>query len=87
MKSLARDLVFVRKGNTIYGISGDDDEIAETKFKNIVMPNFLAKSKSLIKPRPKVGFLTLIARLAFIILRQAFIKTLILHHYDSECHI
>lgn len=69
MKSLARDLVFVRKGNTIYGISGNDDKIAEGKFKNIVIPDFLAKFKSLIKPRPKVGFLTLIARLAFTILR------------------
>lgn len=50
MKSLARDLIFIKEDNTIYGITGDDDEITKAKFKNIVMPDFW----------PKVGFLTLI---------------------------
>ena len=32
-------------------------------------------------------FLTSEARLAFTKLRQAFIKAMILYHFDSECHI
>ena len=33
------------------------------------------------------GFLTPKAKLAFIKLRQMFVKTLIFHYFNSECHI
>lgn len=45
-------------------------------FKNII---WLKESKT--------RFFTLGARLAFIKLRQAIIKTLILHYFDLKCHI
>ena len=34
-----------------------------------------------------IGYLTPKARLAFIQLKKAFTKALILRHFDSECHV
>lgn len=81
---LTKDLVFVREDNIVHMVDGDDSEIVGVKSKNIVINNFLAKSKFLIKPKPKVGFLTLIGKLEFRKLRQAFIKSLILSHFDLK---
>ena len=49
----------------------------------------LSKSKNLFKSKKTVGsdFLTPGAKLAFTELRQAFLKTPILHHFDLERHI
>ena len=49
-----------------------------------------SKSKNSSKSKKAVGpsdFLTPGAKLAFTELRQAFLKALILHHFDPECHI
>ena len=47
------------------------------------------KSKNLSKSKKTVGsdFLTPRVKLAFTELRQAFVKSLILHHFDPERHI
>ena len=49
----------------------------------------MSKSKNLSKSKKTVGsdFFTIGAKLAFIKLGQAFLKALILHHFDPECHI
>ena len=47
----------------------------------------LSKSKNLFKSKKTVrssDFLTLRAKLVFTILREAFFKALILHHFDPE---
>ena len=48
-----------------------------------------SKSKNLSKSKKIIGlaFLTLRARLAFTKLRQAFVKVVILLHFNPECHI
>ena len=48
-----------------------------------------SKSKNLSKSKKTVesDFFTPGARLAFIKLRQAFVKAPIFHHFDSNCHI
>ena len=58
-----------------------DDEIV-TKVQKSSKSKNLSKSK-----KTESGFLSLGARKAFTKLRQAFIKTPILHHFDLECHI
>ena len=47
------------------------------------------KSQKLSKSKKTLGsnFFTPGAKLAFTELRQAFVKVLILHHFDLECHI
>ena len=44
-------------------------------------------SKSFKSKKKESGFFTSGARMAFTKLRQAFIKTLILHHFDPKHHI
>ena len=49
-----------------------------------------SKNHDFPKSRPeeaKTGFLTPKAKLAFTQLKQAFVKALILHHFDPESHI
>lgn len=47
-----------------------------------------AKSKNMLQPKePGTGFFTPGAKLAFAKLRQAFMKTLILYHFNLEYHI
>ena len=58
----------------------------------ITKSKILVKSKNhdFLKSRPEeagMGFLTPEARLAFIQLKQAFVKAPILHHFDPESHI
>ena len=48
------------------------------------------KSKKLSKSKKMVGssdFFTFEARLAFIKLRQVFVKAATLHYFDPKCHI
>lgn len=86
MLNIIGDPIFVNKGNTIDGVSGDS-EIGKTISNNVIIPKSLVKSKLLVEPRFKLGFLISRTRLAFIKLRQAFIEAPILHHFDLECHI
>ena len=70
----------------------DDDEIGNGKVRDDEIGKNgrkTSKSKNLFKSKKTIGldFLTLGARLAFTKLRQAFVKALILHHFDPECHI
>lgn len=47
-----------------------------------------ARSKNVVQPKElKTGFLTAKAKLAFIELRQAFIKALILYHFNLKYQI
>ena len=83
-------------GNSVVGnmVSGNE-AINPIKRKNqakITKYKILVKSKNhnFLKSRTeeaRTGFLTPKARLAFIQLRQAFVKTPILHHFDLESHI
>ena len=59
-----------------------DDEVGKKSQKT-------SKSKNLSKSKKIVGSdgLTPRARLAFTKLRQVFVKALILHHFDPDCHI
>ena len=58
-----------------------DDEVGTTVWKS-------SKSKNLSKSKKtELGFLTSGARKAFTKLRQVFIKTPILYHFDPERHI
>ena len=64
------------------GTEVEDNEVGKkvqktSKFKN------LSKSKKTVES----SFFTPRARLAFIELRQTFVKAPILHHFDPKCHI
>ena len=65
----------------------DDDEVRDNEVGTNVQKLF--KSKNLTQFKKTVGsdFLTLRAKLAFIELRQAFVKAPILYHFDLERHI
>ena len=65
-----------------------DDEIGKKSQKTSKSKN-LSKSKILVKFKKTLGldFLTLRAKLAFIKLKQAFLKVLILHQFNLERHI
>ena len=58
----------------------DDDEVGDDEVGTKVQKS--SKSK-----KTESGFFTSGARKAFNELKQAFIKTPILHHFDPECHI
>lgn len=55
-----------------------------TKSKTTVWPNFLAKFKLFTKPSSRAGFSSPKTRLAFLELRQALIKVLILHYFNLK---
>ena len=82
-------------GNSVVDVVGGDEATNPTKRKNLAKTTkskILVKSKNhdFPKSRPEeagTGFLTPKARLAFTQLRQAFVKTLILHHFDPKSHI
>ena len=61
-------------------VDGSEVEVDEVGEK----VQILSKSKKTVRSS---DFLTPGAKLAFTKLRQAFIKALILHHFDLECHI
>ena len=80
-----------RDGGKLDGSGTDDVEVDDNKVENDEVgkkSRNSSKSKNLSKSKKtELGFLTSGARRAFTKLRQAFIKALILHHFDSECHI
>lgn len=94
-KSSTPQLMFIKDGNTINRLStnkgkvikGVDDNGNKVDDVSIVDVNriSMAKSKDLVKI--EAGFLTFKARLAFVKLRSAFIKVLILHYFDLKYHI
>lgn len=61
----AKNFVFVDKGNIINKVGGNINKINTTKSKNKVMPDFLAKSKLLVKISSGLDFLTFRTRLVF----------------------
>ena len=69
------------------GIEVDDDEVRDNEVEKKVQKLFKSKNLSKSKKTIESDFLTPGAKLAFTKLRQAFVKALILHHFDSECHI
>ena len=82
-------------GDSVVDVVGGGEATNPTKRKNLAKTTnskILIKSKNHDFPkfRPEeagMGFLTPKARLAFIQLRQAFVKATILHHFDPESHI
>ena len=68
--------------NEVDGNEVEDDEVG-TKVQKLSKSKNLSKSKKTIES----DFLTLRAKLAFTKLKQAFLKALILLHFDPECHI
>lgn len=87
METSTRDPIFVIKSSIINGVDRHDNKVSRIKPKNMVIPDFLVKSKLLIKLSFGAGFLTFRARLTFVNLRQVFIKTSIFYYFDSEYHI
>ena len=67
-------------GNKLHGSKVDSDKVGDDEV--VKKGQNLSKSK-----KTKSGFFTSGARKAFTKLRQAFIKALILHHFDPKCHI
>lgn len=53
----------------------------------MIMPNFLVQSKSLVKSKSKLSFLTFRTRLAFVKLGQVFIEFSILYNFDLKSYI
>lgn len=69
MKLLIKDLVFASKSSTNDKIGGNISKISGAKSKNMIISNFLAKSKLLIKSSFRLGFSTSGTRLVFAKLR------------------
>lgn len=82
--SPASKLEPIGKGSIINIRIGDGDNNKIDVAKEIK----IAKSKNMVKSnKSRTRFSSLIAKLAFVKLRQVFIKTPILHHFDLEYHI
>ena len=63
----------------------NDNEVRDNKVRKKVQK--LSKSKNLSKKMVGSDFCTHGAKLAFTKLRQTFVKSSILYHFNSECHI
>lgn len=87
IKFLTKNLISIDEGNTIDKVGSGVNKIGGAKSKNIIMPNFLVKFKSLVKSSFVLSFLTFGARLAFSKLRQAFIEISIFYNFNQKCHI
>lgn len=71
-------------------LDSDDSKGIGKDIKNLSIITKSAKSKKLNFAKNKlleIDFLTFEAKEAFIYLREAFTKTLILRHFDSKCYI
>ena len=79
VKILAKKLVSVCDNSIIDEIGNGVSKIGRAKFKNMVMPDFLAKSKLLVEPSFRLDFLISKARLIFAMLKQVFIETPVLY--------
>lgn len=62
VESWGKNLVFINKSNIINEIDISNNMVGKTKSKNIVMLDFLVKSKLLVELSFKAGFLTSWAR-------------------------
>ena len=82
-----------RDGSELIGSEIDSNEVGDDEVGKKVQKPFrfknLSKSKKLLKFKKTIesDLFTPRARLAFIILRQAFVKALILHQFDLKHHI
>lgn len=65
VKPSTQELISINKSRTIDRINGIVNKVYKAKSKNIVIPDFLAKSKSLVESSSKSDFLTLETILAF----------------------
>ena len=76
-------------GSELYGNEVDGDEIEDDEIEEKVQKRSKSKNSSKSKNLSKstLDFLTPGTKLAFIKLRQAFLKAPILHHFDPERHI
>lgn len=83
----AKDLIFVDKNSIVDKIDDAASKIGGAKSKIMIMPKFLFQSKLLIESNFGLGFPTFEAKLAFAILKQAFIEAPILYHFDPKCYI
>ena len=74
-------------GSGIDNIEVDGNEIRDNEVEKKSQKT--SKSKNLFKSKKTIGldFFTLRTRLAFIKLRQAFVKAPIFHHFNLEHHI
>ena len=75
-----------QNGSGFDGSRIDDNEVDDSKVGNDKVEKKVQKS-SKSKNLSKSDFLTPGAKLAFTKLRQAFVKALILHHFDPKRHI
>lgn len=87
LKLSSKDLIFVSKNNTIDRVDGGVSKIDRAKSQNMVISNFLAKFKLLVKSNSQSGFLTPQTSLAFVILKQALIELPIFFYLNPKCHI
>ena len=71
-------------GKSVIGCGEAINQISSTNQAKITKSKIFINNKS-VKTGP--GFLTFGARLVFTQLRQAFVETLILHHFDPEYNI
>ena len=55
---LGKDMVSINENNTIDEVSSSINKVGRVKFKNIVMSDFLAKSKLLVDISSGLGLLT-----------------------------
>ena len=79
-----------RNQDTSASIGGVDNKNVDRNIKNLLFIVKLAKSKKPIFAKANffgTDFFTTGAKEAFIYLQKAFIETLILRHFDLECHI
>ena len=65
----------------------DGNEVGDDEIRKKVQKTSRSKNLSKSKKTERSDFFTFGARLAFIELRQAFVKAPILHHFDPERHI
>lgn len=87
-------MVFISKNNIIDNLNNGDIKICKakswaklTKFKNMVKPDLLTKSKLLVKSNFKLDFFIFKTWLTFDKLRQIFIKKPIFHFFNSKYYI
>lgn len=94
LKFLIKNWIFIYKDNTLNWVDDSNSKVSRVrfwtklaKFKNMVEPNLLTKSKLLAKLISKSDFSNLRIRLKFAKLRKIFVKALILCYFDLKYHI
>ena len=82
-----RDSRYKLDRNEISDVEVNGDEVGDNEVGKKVQKTFKSKKLSKSKKTVESDFFTLGARLAFTKLRQAFVKTSILYHFDSKYYI